>query len=75
RRLPGVVCVLDSDQTLDTTRIVSGPRIIRFDAIAGHGGTKRAEWLVIADDGDKIEAEVRSPLFGTRRFTLSMEAE
>ncbi|MEL7483789.1 MAG: M14 family zinc carboxypeptidase [Planctomycetota bacterium] len=75
RRLPGVVCVLDPGQTLDTTHIVSGPRIIRFDAITGRGGTERAEWLVIADDGDEIEVEVRSPLFGTRRFAISMEAE
>ncbi|MEO0631948.1 MAG: hypothetical protein AAFY46_14675, partial [Planctomycetota bacterium] len=75
RRLPGVVCVLDPGQTLDTTYIVSGPRIIRFDAITGRGGTERAEWLVIADDGVEIEVEVRSPLFGTRRFAISMEAE
>lgn len=75
RRLPGMVCVLDPNQELETDRIVSGSRAIRFDAIDGRGVSERAEWLVIAERGDTIALDVRSPLFGTQRFELTMETE
>jgi hypothetical protein len=76
RRLPGIVCVLDPDQHLDTTRIVSGPRAIRFASIEGtRRTTERAEWLIIAEQGDTVDLEVRSPLIGTTRFELTMEGE
>lgn len=75
RRLPGVVCVLDPDQDLDADRIISGPRAIRFASIDGRGATERAEWLVVAEAGDTVDLEVRSPLIGTARFELKMEAE
>lgn len=75
RRLPGIVCVLDPDQNIDTERIVSGSRAIRFDAIDGRGASERAEWLVIAEAGDTINLHVRSPLFGTKRYKLTMESE
>jgi hypothetical protein len=73
RRLPGIVCVLDPEMDLARDRIVSGSRVIRFDAIAGRGGSERAEWLVIAEAGDTVALELRSPLFGTKRFGLTME--
>jgi hypothetical protein len=74
-RLPGIVCVLDPDQNLDTSRIASGSRAIRFDSIAGRGASERAEWLVIAEPGESVGLEVRSPLFGTTRYQLTMETE
>ena len=75
RRLPGIVCVIDPDQDLDTARIVSGSRAIRFDVIDGLGASERAEWLVVAEPGDKVNLEVRTPMFGTTRYELTMEAE
>lgn len=75
RRLPGIVCMLDPDQDLGVSRIVSGPRAIRFAAIEGRGATERAEWLVVGEAGDTVDLEVRSPLIGTARFELKMEAE
>lgn len=75
RRLPGIICVLDPGQDLSADRIISGSRAIRFDAIGGRGDSGRAEWLVIADDGDTVDLEVRSPMFGTTRYTLTMEGE
>ncbi|MEM1072344.1 MAG: M14 family zinc carboxypeptidase [Planctomycetota bacterium] len=75
RRLPGMICVLDPDQELQTSRIVSGSRIIRFDVIEGRGASERAEWLVVATQGESIGLEVRSPLLGTQRYTLNLEAE
>lgn len=75
RRLPGILCVLDPDQELGAERIVSGSRAIRFDAIDGRGDSRRAEWLVIAEDGDEVDLEVRSPMVGTTRYTLTMEGE
>jgi len=75
RRLPGIVCVLDPDQRLETERIVSGSRTVRFAAIEGRGGTERAEWLIVADHGETMNLEVRSPVFGTKRYELTMEAE
>ncbi len=75
RRVPGIVCVLDPDQEMPTDRIVSGSRAIRFASIDGRGASERAEWLVIADQGTTIELEVRTPMFGTTRYELTMEAE
>ncbi|MEM1423530.1 MAG: hypothetical protein AAGH64_05955, partial [Planctomycetota bacterium] len=73
RRLPGVVCVLDPGQALGSGRIVSGPRGVRFDVIEGRGTAERAEWLVVAEEGETVELEVRTPMFGTTRYTLTME--
>lgn len=75
RRLAGIVCVIDPDQDLDTPKIISGPRAIRFAAIDGRGASERAEWLVIAGDGDTVDLEVRTPQFGKVRFELTMEDE
>ena len=73
RRLPGIVCVIDPGQVLETEQIVSGPRTVRFDSIDGRGSSERAEWLVVAERGDRVDLEVRTPMFGTKRFTLTME--
>lgn len=75
RRLPGIVCVLDPDQDLATARVISGSRAIRFAAIDGRGTSERAEWLVVAEAGDTVHLEVRSPLVGTARYELTMETE
>ncbi len=75
RRLPGIVCVLDPDQDHATDRIVSGSRAIRFAKIEGRGASVRAEWLVVANAGETLDVEVRSPMFGTTRFELNLEAE
>lgn len=74
-RLPGIVCVLDPDLDLGMNRIVSGSRAIRFDVIEGRGATERAEWLVVAEQGETVGLELRSPLFGTKRYALTMEDE
>ena len=75
RRLPGIVCVLDPQQELGTEEIVSGSRAIRFDAIEGRGSSERAEWLILAETGDTVDLEVRTPMFGVQRFELTMENE
>jgi len=73
RRLPGSVCVLDPDQALSTDQIVSGSRAIRFASIDGRGASERAEWLVVAESGDTVSLEIRTPLLGTTRYALTME--
>ncbi|MEM1183376.1 MAG: M14 family zinc carboxypeptidase [Planctomycetota bacterium] len=75
RRLPGIVCVMDPDRDLETDRIVSGSRAIRFASIDGRGSSERAEWLVIADASDTVDLEIRTPMFGTTRYELTMETE
>lgn len=73
RRLPGVVCVLDPEQRLENGQIVSGTRAIRFVSIEGRGASERAEWLVVAEVGDQVTLEIRTPLTGTTRYELTME--
>ena len=75
RRVPGVVCVLDPALALESEQIVSGPRTVRFDAIDGRGSTERAEWLVVAGQGDRVVVEVRSPLIGATRHEITMETQ
>jgi len=75
RRLPGIVCVMDPDRDFATDRIVSGSRTIRFASIDGRGSSERAEWLVVAEAGDTVDLEIRTPMFGTTRYELTMETE
>lgn len=75
RRLPGIICVLDPDQALPTDHVVTGSRVVRVASIDGRGGSERAEWLIVAEEGDVVDLEIRSPMFGTTRYPLKMEAE
>jgi hypothetical protein len=69
RRLAPVVLVLEAPME----RIVSGARQQRWNTIAGSGGEAHAEWLVHAPDGSKLDLTVRSPGFGNRTISITLE--
>lgn len=72
RRLAPLVIALDPEQTIPTRRIVSGGRLARFASIDGSGAGVHASWLVVADEGEQIRIDVRSPRFGDRGFDVRL---
>ncbi|OAB62554.1 hypothetical protein AY599_13925 [Leptolyngbya valderiana BDU 20041] len=67
RRLAPYVLALDVPQ--DT--LLSGSTINRENSIAP-GGTMRAEWLVLASEGDTLNAQLRTEEFGTTDIQIEL---
>lgn len=67
RRLTPYVLALDVPQ--DT--LIAGSTINRTDSIAP-GETMRAEWLVLADDGSTLNAQLRTEEFGTTDIEIEL---
>jgi hypothetical protein len=67
RRLTPYVLALDVPQD----KILSGSTITRADSLAP-GETVRAEWLVLADDGSTLNAQLRTEEFGTTDIEIEL---
>lgn len=67
RRLTPYVLALDVPQ--DT--LIAGSTINRADSIAP-GETMRAEWLVLADDGSTLDAQLRTEEFGVTDIEIEL---
>ncbi|MFI4917721.1 MAG: hypothetical protein ACIAS6_14605, partial [Phycisphaerales bacterium JB060] len=61
--------VLALDVPQDT--LLSGSTINRESSIAP-GGTMRAEWLVLATEGDTLNAQLRTEEFGTTDIQIEL---
>jgi hypothetical protein len=68
-RLAPVVLVLEAPME----RILTGARQQRWASIPGSGGEAHAQWLVHAPDGSTVDLTVRSPGFGDRRISITLE--
>ncbi|MGP1347660.1 MAG: M14 family zinc carboxypeptidase [Phycisphaerales bacterium] len=73
RRIHRLTVALDPDGELELEQILSGSRVAGFGAIAPHGGSERAEWLIAAEAGSEVTIEVRSARFGWRRMGITLE--
>ncbi len=67
RRLTPFVLALNISQD----KLLSGSAIERTDSLAP-GATMRAEWLVLADDGGTINAQLRTEEFGTTDIAIEL---
>lgn len=67
RRLTPYVLALDLPQD----KLLSGSTINRTDSLAP-GETMRAEWLVLADDGSTLNAQLRTEEFGTTDIEIEL---
>ncbi len=67
RRLTPFVLALDLPQD----KLISGSTINRTDSLAP-GETMRTEWLVLADDGSTLSAQLRTEEFGTTDIEIEL---
>lgn len=68
-RIPPIVVSVG----VEPDRILSGSQTVRWDSIEGDGGREEAEWLLHAPDGSTLPVEVRSSVYGDRRFEIRLE--